>query len=291
MNFKNILIIGLGLIGGSLAAALKGKSGGQKLTAIDTGEVVQKARAMNLVSDGYPLDRHPEIDAALCQADLIILATPIQDILNWLDRIADKVKAGVLITDVGSTKEVIVSTAVKRLPGGVYFLGGHPMAGSERHGLENADPLLFKDCAYVLTEDINVPAALVSGMVKLVEGIGARPIFLSSELHDRVTATISHLPQILSTTLMHQVAQFDQRESLYAALAARGFRDMTRLALSPYEIWRDIFRTNEKNIVPAIDSFIEELRSVRNLIVSPHLGNYFGEAAQGRRQLRETNCD
>ncbi|MFQ5752081.1 MAG: prephenate dehydrogenase, partial [bacterium] len=168
MNFQKIAIIGLGLIGGSLAAALKRKNVATHLIGIDYEDVVAQALSRGLIAEGYDLTN---IETGLSSANLIILATPSNRILDLLCEISDKVKDGTLITDVGSTKVKIIETAKTRLPEGVYFLGGHPMTGTEKSGLDHADPFLFENAVYVLAENNDLPGELVAGFVDLIETI------------------------------------------------------------------------------------------------------------------------
>ncbi len=286
MPFREILIIGLGLIGGSLAAAFKKFGGAAKVSAIDCDGVIQKALATEVVTDGCALGDLAGSKRCLSRADLVILAAPIREILNWLPLVADSAQTGALITDVGSVKEVIVAAAKKRLPRGVYFLGGHPMAGSEKSGFQHANADLFKNAVYVIDEDSDAPAELVAGLTQLIEAIGAKPLMMPARLHDRVVANISHLPQILATALMNYAYRLNQTEPAHFSLAAAGFRDCTRLAESSFNIWRDIFAANQNNVVDAIDGFIAELQLFKKKISDAELAGYFQTAAQGRLLFR-----
>ncbi len=282
MVFNKVAIVGLGLIGGSLAGALKKKRVINTVIGIDHQPVIEKALAGNLISQGYPPE---EINRGLKDADLIFLATPIKVILELLPQIAQVVKPGTLITDVGSTKEAIVMAATRYLPKDVYFLGGHPMTGSEKQGLAHADPFLFEHTIYTLTETHLVPEGVVNKLVEMIEAIGASVIVLPAKLHDEIVAVVSHLPQLIAVTLMNCVSQMNQKNDLYLRLAAGGFRDITRVASSPYEIWSDICRTNEKNIKAAIDQFITELQSIKESLSDPKLEFIFNDAAQTRELL------
>ncbi|MFQ5770887.1 MAG: prephenate dehydrogenase/arogenate dehydrogenase family protein [bacterium] len=279
MKFKKIAIVGLGLIGGSLAAAFKRKQIANYLIGIDYQSIVEKALNRKLVNEGYGLE---DLNRGIHDADLIILATPIREILALIPNVVQHVKQGALITDVGSTKEKIVQTALNCLTQGVYFLGGHPMTGSENRGLENADPFLFENAIYVLTENHNVPNVLVESLVEMLETIGAKVFFLPAKTHDEIAGMVSHLPQIIAVTLMYYVSKLSKSNDVFLNLAAGGFRDMTRVAMSPYEIWTDIIGTNEKNIREAIDQFIKELESIKELLSDRELEYIFKQAAQHR---------
>lgn len=269
-------------MGGSLAAAFKRKKIESHLIGIDYKYIVEKALNRKLINEGYRLE---DFKKGIYDADLVILSTPIEAILALLSTIAAIVKPGTLITDVGSTKEKIVKTADKCLPQGIYFLGGHPMTGSEKKGLENVDPFLFENAVYVLTNVNSVPNELMEKFIKLIEALGAKVIFLPAKLHDEIAAVVSHLPQILAITLMKYAANLNKSNSVYLKLAAGGFRDMTRVASSPYEMWADICRTNEDNIKKAINQFIEELQIIRGLLSKPELELIFNESARNRLSI------
>lgn len=282
MSFDKIAIVGLGLIGGSLAAAFRRKKVSDTIIGIDYESVINKALNLNLIDKGYGKDLR---DEGLRKVDLIILATPIKTILKLLPKLGEQVRPGTLITDVGSTKEKIVNMAASSLPQGVYFLGGHPMTGSEKRGLENNDPFLFENAVYVLTESNLVPNELIEEFVEIIECIGAKVIVLPSKFHDELAAVVSHLPQILAVTLMHYASKLNRKHAVYLKLAAGGFQDMTRVASSPYEIWADICKSNSENIKSAIDQFIAELKSTKHLISNSKLESIFNEAAQNRLSI------
>ncbi len=283
MNFKKIAIVGLGLIGGSLAAALKRKKLAVKIIGIDHKDVIDKALSQGLINQGYELNL---IDKALEEAELIILATPIKGILELLSTIGDIIKNAALVTDVGSTKDEIVYAAHKYLPDGVHFLGGHPMTGAEKSGLDNADPFLFENAVYILTENQSVPIELVEKLVNTLEAVGAKIIFLPAKLHDEIAAVVSHLPQILAVTLMQYASRLNLDNSVYLKLAAGGFRDMTRVASSPYAVWADILKSNKENIVSTIEQFIDELTTVKEMLLIPgKMESLFAKAAKNRLSI------
>ncbi|MFQ5603497.1 MAG: prephenate dehydrogenase/arogenate dehydrogenase family protein [bacterium] len=282
MKFENVAIVGLGLIGGSLAAAFKRKKAVGHITGIDYGEVVVKGQSMGLIDRGCAPE---QLDRGVAAADLVILATPISDILKWLPEVGSRAKSGALITDVGSTKVAITECAAQHLPPGIHFLGGHPMTGAEHRGVAHADAFLFENAVFVITENDVVPEDLVYGYVELLESIGAKVLFLSAHLHDKIAAVVSHLPQLLAITLMKYAAACSQQNSAYLKLAAGGFRDMTRVASSPYEIWHDILATNRDHIDGAIERFIKELENLRRLMNQSELESEFIAAAHNRLSI------
>jgi len=277
--FDKITILGLGLIGASLAKAIKRKQPSVDIFGVDTPDVVARALELGLITQGAPPNR---ADEAIRAGDLIILALPIQAIVASFEAIAAHARAGTLVTDVGSTKAEIVAHAEKCLPPDVYFLGGHPMTGSERTGLAASDPFLFQNAFYVLTETSRVPAALKQKLVQLLEFIGAKVIFLPLAAHDEVASVVSHLPQLLAVALMKHVAARNQENPVYMQLAAGGFRDMTRVASSPYAMWEHILKTNTGNILRALDAFIRELNEMKQLVSQNSLQPVFDQAARDR---------
>jgi prephenate dehydrogenase len=287
VEFKRICIIGTGLIGGSLALAFKRHKIGEQIWGIDRPEICEQLKQAEIVDQAFSLD---ELKNVIPGADLIILAAPINQNLNLLPEIGRLATPNCLITDVGSTKKEIVSTARALFQHGAIFLGGHPMAGSAQKGFMAADPFLFENCYYVLTPTAEVPDMVVAAFSMVIEKIGAKVLLLNADLHDRIAASISHLPQILAVTLVNLAAKLDQENPYYLKMAAGGFRDMTRIASSPFTIWEDICNSNQCNILELIDSFMAELKSVRNYlqdrpIDKNHLAGYFEMAAQTRLSI------
>lgn len=282
--FKNIAIIGVGIIGGSLGLSLKRKIPGIRILGISRKETLDKALALGAIDQGF---ERSQLEACLPQADLVFICAPISIIIDMLPRIADAIRPGTLVTDVGSTKLKIVEKAKDYFKEDKYFIGGHPMAGNEGRGVEWADALLFENAVYVLTPSQAVPESLKRSFITLIEEIGAKMIVLHPELHDKLAAAISHLPQLLAVTLMDVVAQSQDREnsSLFFNLAAGGFRDMTRIASSPYEIWKDIFQTNQQNVLHFIDTYIETLQEMKKKLIQENLSIIFENAARNRLSI------
>lgn len=280
--FKHITIIGLGLIGGSLASAFKRKRIPAYITGVDYPEIVEKASALKIIDKQYTLD---EIADSVGDADLVIVATPIDRILATIKAVAGSLKQGALVTDVGSTKHVITKAAGRILPKSVYFLGGHPMAGSEKGGISHCDPLLFENVIYVLTNGAPIPQELLDDFVNLVENIGAKTIFLSSDEHDRIAAVVSHIPQIMAVTMMNYAAKLNRGNAAFLKLGAGGFRDMTRIASSPFTIWKEILKTNYDNINSGLEQLIQELQKMKSLLAEPQMEQLFDEAARNRLSI------
>jgi prephenate dehydrogenase len=230
-----------------------------------------------------------DLAEAVTAADLVILATPVAVILDHLPRLQPHLSHQALVTDVGSTKRKICSLAAELYAKGPLFLGGHPMAGKERSGFENADVHLFENARYVLTplrpEDLN--DSRVQAFRALVVAIGARPFATDPATHDHAVAYLSHLPQLLSSGLASLIEEKHSASDLVLEVAATGFRDVTRLADSPYSVWRDICLTNTENIQMALDALIQKLESIKLHLGDRELEHEFLAAHQLRDKLRE----
>jgi prephenate dehydrogenase len=282
--FHRIAIVGLGLIGGSWGLALKKQSFRGRRVGYDRNEIIAHAVAAGAVDEGAE-----DLAAAVRDADLVILATPVGAILDLLPRLRNLVQPRALITDVGSTKRLICQRAHEVLGDAVLFLGGHPLAGKESSGLENADAALLENTRYVLTplgpEHLEDPRG--KAFLALLQAIGARPYICDAASHDRAVAFLSHLPQLLSSGLASLIAGESAEEALPLELAASGFRDATRLADSPYSVWRDICLTNIENIQSALEALIEKLEAMKLHLSERELEREFKQARKLRDKLRE----
>ena len=282
MDFKNIAIIGVGLIGGSLGLSIKRKFKHVHVMGVSSPATLKEALESGVIDQGFTYDQMVD---SLKTADLVILCTPISHILQILPEVIKNAKSGALITDAGSTKQQIVAIADAHARKDVYFLGGHPMAGNEGRGVQWADPLLFENAVYVLTPSQSIPDKLFKSMVLLIETIGAKALTLPPDLHDQVAAAISHLPQIVAVALMNVLIEKQESSSLFLRLAAGGFRDMTRIASSPFHVWKDIIHTNQDNIRNAIENLIDELTSIQKILIDPALEEKFTQSAQYRLSI------
>ena len=283
--FRRVAIVGLGLLGGSWGLALK-KAGfrGHIVGYARRAETREEALSKGAVDEGFA-----DVTEGVHGADLVILATPVTVILDHLRRLEPHLAPRALLTDVGSTKRRICARAAELYTQGPLFLGGHPMAGKERSGLENADPRLFENARYVLTP--LQPEHLNDGRVQafraLVTAIGARPLTSDPAAHDLAVAYLSHLPQLLSSGLASLIEEKHTAGDLSLELAATGFRDMTRLAESPYSVWRDICLTNLENIQMALEALTQKLESMEFHLGDRELEREFEQAARLRDKLRE----
>ena len=284
-NFHRISIIGLGLVGGSWGMALREHGFRGVRVGCDRPEISSRAQAAGAV-DEIALD----VSAAVREADLVILSTPVGVIVDLLPQLKSGVKPGALITDTGSTKRLICRRAQEVFGNDPLFLGGHPLAGKERSGFENADAALLQNARYVLTPltPDDLEDKRVKTFMSLIESVGARPFVTDPQTHDRAMAFLSHLPQLLSTGLASMIAEQSAEDFLPAELAASGFRDVTRLADSPYGLWRDICLTNIENIQSALESLIEKLENMKSHLSDRDLEREFKQALKLRDRLRDT---
>ena len=268
-----LAILGTGLIGGSLGLAWQERRPDCTVVGHDRPDVLESATARGAIDE-----KAADPVTAVEDADLVVLATPLAKILRLLEAVGDHVPDDAVITDVGSVKQPVLDQAADVLPPGVSFLGGHPMAGAEEAGIDHADGLLFENAVYVLCLPDGRDEAALDGplapVVDLVEVTGARPLVLPPERHDRLVAAVSHLPQLLAVALVNTVTDADDPDeatNLALELAGGGFRDMTRIADSPFEMWRDILVGNEGAIHDALSSFRRTLRGVRNRLIEGDL--------------------
>ncbi len=281
--FQRVGIIGLGLMGGSWGLALKRCGFAGRRVGCDRPEILQRALARGAVDEGLE-DPAP----AVAGADLVILATPVGAIVDLLPRLRDAAPKRSLITDVGSTKRLICQRAHEIFGEEPLFLGGHPLAGKERSGIERADGELFENARYVLTPLApgHTSDPRIKAFMGLLEAVGARPYVGEASSHDRAVAYLSHLPQLVSSGLASLVAEESAGGQLPLELAAAGFRDVTRLAEGPYSVWRDICLTNIENIQRALEALIEKLESMKVHLSDRELEHEFRQAAKLREKLR-----
>jgi len=290
--FKQITIIGTVLIGGSLGLALKrarsrGKGFKFKIVGCDRADVLAAARKRGAIDRG-----ETDPGQAVRGSDLIILATPVGGIIDFLDRIGPKLPKNIFVTDVGSTKEEVVARArhVFGPAAAQRFLGGHPMAGKEHAGIAHADAALFRNALWFLTPAHNqdLDEGPAADWAELVAAIGARVTTITPEAHDRLVAWTSHVPQLLATALASSLADFAEQLAADAGddmllsdprqAGGRGLRDMTRLASSPYEMWRDIALTNTPNIAEALSRLEQKLAHIRENLRTRELEEEFRRA-------------
>ncbi|MDE3059115.1 MAG: prephenate dehydrogenase [Bacteroidota bacterium] len=274
---QHVAIIGLGVIGGSLGLAIKRYRPEIHVAGFDSPKVMARARKRRAIDSAAGTLKH-----AVASADIVFLCTPISSILSLLPRVAKFVQPHTVVTDAGSVKGVVQLRAKKIFGAKGIFIGGHPMAGSEGSGIDYADALLFQNAVYVLCPNLPLspPWRGIKGedhsamnvLAALVQSIGARVLVMSAGEHDRVAATISHLPQLLAVALTNLAGRKSKSHPAFLQLAAGGFRDMTRIASSPFPMWNDILRCNRSQIALVLNEMTAQLRAINRDLVRQKSG-------------------
>lgn len=262
-RLRSVTIVGLGLIGGSIALALRSHEAAERIVGVDVNESsLQKALQAGIIDEGIN-----HLTDAVTDTDLIVLATPVRQTIRQIDLLGSlPLKPGCIITDVSSTKREICEFAKSRLPQHISFIGGHPMAGSEKSGIDAASPRLFENAAYILAPIPGTNEAAVDSLRVLVEQIRAHVIVMDPDAHDRIVAAISHMPHLVAALLVDQVADLGQTNPLYSRLAAGGFRDVTRIASGSPEMWRDIVLSNRESILNLLQDWNKRTDELIELI-------------------------
>ena len=283
--FRSVAIIGLGLIGGSIALAIREAWPSVRIAGVDRGAVLAHALGSGA------LDRGAESVRLVGEAetDLVILAAPVRQNVQLLGEVAPQLSPITVVTDVGGTKRDIVEAA-RNVPSLVSFVGGHPIGGAERGGFGFARPDMFRGRPWIFTPDANAPQEALDRLSTFVRGLGARPSIMDAGDHDRVMAFLSHLPQLTASALMEVIGRAAKADGL--RLAGRGLVDTTRLASSPSNIWKDICATNAPAIGEALDVLIARLTELRaDLERGAAVESVFDDAGRWRAELmkgRET---
>jgi prephenate dehydrogenase len=277
--FQKVGVVGLGLIGGSIALAAREIWPTSLVIGVDNKDVLETAMRL------HAIDVAADDPIVLAEADLVILAAPVQQNIELLGMLDENVRQASVITDVGSTKRVMVDAA-RALPPRFRFVGGHPLGGAARGGLEHARADLFNGRPWLLTPAREEEAGdAVEKLSSFVRALGAEPRLMDVATHDRLLAFLSHLPQLTASALMGVVGEAVGQDGL--ALSGRGLADTTRLASSPADIWKDIAATNADEIGLALDALIAELQELRrDLQNGDKLVQVFNDAAYWRRTLK-----
>jgi prephenate dehydrogenase len=275
--FEKIGIVGLGLIGGSIALAARGIWPKALVIGVDNKDVLETAMRL------HAIDVAADDGIVLAEADLVILAAPVQQNISLLATLDENVRTAAIVTDTSSTKRAIVEAA-RALPPRFTFIGGHPLGGGSKGGLEHARADLFVNRPWLLTPADDGNSEAVEKLSAFARALGAQPRIVGVSAHDRLLAYLSHLPQLTVSALMQVVGDAVGAEGL--ALSGRGLVDTTRLAGSPAGIWTEIAATNADEIGPALDTLIAVLQALRtDLRDSDTITNVFDEANRWRRSL------
>jgi prephenate dehydrogenase len=282
MAIQQITIVGVGLIGGSFALALKKRGFHGQIVGCDNDLVLEKALAMGVVDRA---ESRPE--QAIRKSEVVLLATPVGAIIDLLQRIGPSLADHQLLTEVGSTKSETVAAAERTFgrKAAKIFLPGHPMAGKAHSGITQADAELFQGAVWIFTEPhaamLQSPG-LAAEFADLVRRTGARPVTMEVARHDRLCAWVSHLPQMISTAYAGILQDEFGNDAEIQAIGGRALREMTRIAASPYSMWRDIAHTNEKNIAEALVRLEQRLAHIRENLRGPGLRDEFERGNQFR---------
>ena len=280
---RTVAIIGTGLIGGSFGLALRAAGFDGEILGVSSPPAIAAAERAGAI------DRSAALPEAAAAADLVFLAQPVLRIIDTLPELNSHVRSDALVTDAGSTKLAIVEAAAAHLTR-CSFIGGHPMAGSEKTGADAADAALFRDRPWVLTPrsdaDGRTPSA--AELLSWLQRFGARLVIMDPAVHDRVVAFTSHLPQLASTAL---AAALHQANSVSAApVFGPGLLDMTRVALSSFDLWNGILSTNREAITGALDAYVEKVTAIRDALASAdysRLRALFEQGQQLAARLRQ----
>ncbi|MBA4543150.1 prephenate dehydrogenase [Thermoactinomyces daqus] len=261
---EKIAVLGIGLIGGSLALGLKERTNVTVIGFDRNEQDLQFAKAIGAIDEGTT-----KLDEAVRDADVVIIALPVGKIKQTIEELnLLPLKENCIVTDVGSTKAEIVRSGRKLSGRGITFIGGHPMAGSHQSGIKAARSLLFENAYYVLTPEPHTSLAAVQKLSRLLAlATKAELVIMDPVHHDRIVGAISHLPHIIAAGLVNMVGDYKEDNEWFHRLAAGGFRDLTRIGASHPIMWRDVLLTNREELIKLMDDWIERMARVRSAIM------------------------
>lgn len=252
MDFKKIAIIGVGLMGSSFALALKKRGFTGTITGVGRSENNLIAAKKAGIIDDYSTVHADGIK----DADLILLATPVGGFKSIVEDIKQNIKQGAIVTDLGSVKADIIEKVEPLMPEGVYFVGGHPITGKECSGISAADADLYNNARCIITPGPDTNKEALNTVIKLWESVGANTMIMTPDEHDLIFAAVSHLPHVVAYALVNSI--LDVKNDILGD-GGRGLKDMTRIALSPTVLWRDICESNKEHILTTLRSFTYSL--------------------------------
>jgi len=281
MNFNKITIIGVGLIGSSFALALKKRGFKGSITGVGRREeYLARAKEKGIIDLYTTVYEEGVIDA-----DLIVLASPVGQFEQIINKIRSSIKKGAIVTDVGSVKADIIKKVEPMMPEGVSFVGGHPIAGKECPGLDAATPDLFKNAQCIITPTTRTDKDAQDRVMALWKSVEARTVLMSPEEHDRIFAAVSHLPHVVAYALVNSITEM--KDGILDN-GGKGLKDMTRIALSPTELWRDICACNQKEILESLKIFSSSLSGMIKFIEASDwngLEKEFRRAKEARQSI------
>ena len=284
IHFNKVTIIGVGLIGGSLAKVLKAGNLAHEITGAGRSrETLDLALRLGVI------DRVVEtLSQAVREADLVVLASPVGAFERIVAEIVPGLKKGAILTDVGSVKGELVRNVETLLPSGVHFVPGHPIAGKEKHGVAEASETLFKGAKCILTPTSGTEVKALEQITEMWRAAGAQVVLMDADAHDHIFAAVSHLPHAASFAMVSTVAGFSAGPDNYIHFSGAGFRDFTRIAASSPEMWRDICLLNGKNLIEMIEHYQSALDGIKDAIGrndASTLDKLFQSASKLRRGL------
>lgn len=284
VHFKNVTIIGVGLIGGSLARVLKKNGISGAITGSGRSRShLEKALKLGVI-DRIVVD-HSE---AVKDSDLVVLATPVGTFERIARDIKQALKPGAILTDVGSVKGELVRLLEALLPPHVSYVSAHPIAGKEKYGVSESSGSLFQGARCILTPTDRTEPHALETVRNLWAATGARVMLMDPDTHDRIFAAVSHVPHVAAYAIVNAVAQLNTGTDNYIDFSGAGFKDFTRIAASSPEMWRDICLLNRKNIVEIIERYEASLDEIKVAIKKgngPAMEKLFGNASEARKRL------
>ena len=262
MKWDTVAIVGVGLIGGSLAKVLKGKDLAKEITGAGRGrETLELAHRIGVIDQvGLVLSQAVE------DADLVVLASPVGAFERIVKEIGPNLKKGAILTDVGSVKGALVKRIEAILPAGVHYVPGHPIAGKEKHGVTEASGTLFRGAKCILTPTARTDPQALEAVKAIWSAAGANVVLMDADAHDHIFAAVSHLPHAAAFAMVNTVAEFSSGSESYISFSGAGFRDFTRIAASSPEMWRDVCLLNGKNICEMIEQYQLALNRIKQAI-------------------------
>ncbi|QUG41420.1 prephenate dehydrogenase [Psychrobacillus sp. INOP01] len=281
---QTVFIIGLGLIGGSLALGLKRNKDVRIIGYDANGHTLRTAKRISVIDE-----MATNIEDGTEFADVIVFATPVSETIRLMNELPKwQLKNEVIVTDTGSTKKEIMKTAISLRERGITFIGGHPMAGSHKSGVEAARPILFENAYYLLTPFEDESHERIQVLIDLLQVTKAKLVQVGAEEHDHMTAVVSHFPHLVAASLVHQLSFENEQYPFTKQLAAGGFRDLTRIASANPIVWRDITLQNRKELTTQLQAWTNEMIKLQDLLSfadSSDIEAYFTTAKRIRDDL------